>query len=106
VILVFDIVRLITEFTASDVSVAVCANPAVELADAITDLVPIDPDTKEVMHNPKYEELFSPQVGPDNPLKTQQAKADKNMHSGYVEPAHFTDFHFENQWRTMHRWLP
>ena len=62
--------------------VVVCANPEVEIAEAVTDLVPIAPDTKEVMHNPKYEELFTPMVGPDNPLKTQQAKADKNTPAG------------------------
>ena len=62
--------------------VVVCANPAVEIAEAVSDLVPIAPDAKEVMYNPKYDELFTPLVGPDNPLKTQQAKADKNTLAG------------------------
>ena len=62
--------------------VLVCANPVVEIAEAVTDLVPIAPDAKEVKHNPKYEELFTPMVGPENPLKTQQAKADKNTLAG------------------------
>ena len=63
-------------------SLVVCANPAVELSEAVSDLVPIATDCKEVMHNPKYEELFTPTVGPENPLKTQQAKADKNTPAG------------------------
>jgi len=83
-------------------SVVVCANPEVEIAESVTDLIPIAPDAKEVKYNPKYEELFTPTVGPDNPLKTQQAKADKNTAAGFVEPAHFNAFHFENQMRTFH----
>ena len=63
-------------------SLVVCANPTVEIAEAVSDLVPIAPDAKEVMYNPKYDELFTPVVGPDNPLKTQQAKADKNTLAG------------------------
>jgi len=90
------------EEVAPTTALAVVAAPEVELAAAVTDLVPIDPGTKEVMYNPKYEQLFTPEVGPDNPLKTQQAKAEKNTHAGFVEPAHFNDFHFENQWRTFH----
>ena len=62
--------------------VVVCANPEVEIAEAVSDLVPIAPDAKEVNYNPKYEELFTPVVGPENPLKTQQAKADKNTAAG------------------------
>ena len=60
----------------------VCANPTVEIAAAISDLVPIAPDAKEVEHNPTCEELVTPIVGPENPLKTQQAKADKNTAAG------------------------
>lgn len=54
------------------------------------------------MFNPKYEELFAPEVGPENPFKTQQQKANKNMLSGYVEKAHLNEFEFENQRRTFH----
>ena len=67
-------------------SVVVCANPEVEIAESVTDLIPIAPDAKEVKYNPKYEELFTPTVGPDNPLKTQQAKADKNTAAGEWRP--------------------
>ena len=45
--------------------------------------------------------LFQLQVGPSNPFKTQQQAAKKNMLAGYVEPAHFNAFQFENQRRTF-----
>lgn len=61
----------------------------------------VDSTTKEVMHNPKYDELFAPDVGPENPFKTQQQRAVKNMLSGYVERAHISEFQFENQRRTF-----
>ena len=46
--------------------------------------------------------LLYTQVGPKNPFKTKQQMAPKNMLSGYVEPAHFDNFQFENQRRTFH----
>lgn len=61
----------------------------------------VDSTVKEIMHNPKYEELFAPDVGPENPFKTQQQRAVKNMLSGYVEKAHISEFQFENQRRTF-----
>lgn len=61
----------------------------------------IDPLSKELCHNPKYEELFAPVVGPENPFRTAQMKAERNMLSGYVEPAHMSEFQFENQRRTF-----
>ena len=61
----------------------------------------IDSTCKEVMHNPKYEELFAPDLGPENPFRTQQQRAAKNMLSGYVEAAHISEFQFENQRRTF-----
>lgn len=61
----------------------------------------IDPTATEVTHNPKYEELFGPEVGPENPFKTQQQRAVKNILSGYVERAHISEFQFENQRRTF-----
>lgn len=64
--------------------------------------MPLDKNVKEVMYNPKFEELFAPEVGPLNPFKTQQQKAKKNILSGYVEHAHLNEFQFENQRRTFH----
>ncbi|KAG1676266.1 Pre-mRNA-processing factor 17 [Nymphon striatum] len=63
--------------------------------------VPISANTKELTHNPKFEQLFCPVVGPSNPFKTAQQKAAKNMLSGYVEPANVNEFHFESQRRTF-----
>lgn len=61
----------------------------------------IDPTSKEITYNPKYEELFAPMVGPANPFKTSQMQSDRNILSGYVEPAHMSEFQFENQRRTF-----
>lgn len=61
----------------------------------------IDSTTKELSYNPKFEELFTPEFGPENPFQTQQQKAIKNMLSGYVEKAHISEFQFENQRRTF-----
>lgn len=58
-------------------------------------------NTQELMHNPKYEELYAPTYGPENPFQTQQMKAQRNMLSGYVEKAHISEFQFENQRRTF-----
>lgn len=56
----------------------------------------------ELQYNPKYEELFAPVQGPDNPFKSDQQKAQKNTTTGFVEEAHISDFQFENQRRTFH----
>lgn len=56
---------------------------------------------EELNYNPKYEELFAPVVGPENPFKSAQQQATRNMLSGYVEPAHLSEFQFENQRRTF-----
>lgn len=61
----------------------------------------VDPTASEITHNPKYEELFAPVVGPENPYRTLQTQANRNMLSGYVEPAHMSEFQFENQRRTF-----
>ncbi|KAL5011018.1 hypothetical protein ScPMuIL_013323 [Solemya velum] len=61
----------------------------------------LDIKTKEVKYNPKYEEIFTPQVGPANPFKTKQLSTPRNMLTGYVEPAHLDNFQFENQRRTF-----
>lgn len=62
----------------------------------------INPTDKELMYNPKYDELFNPIQGPDNPFLTNQERANKNMPTGFVENAHISHFNFENQRRTFH----
>ncbi|KAL3882404.1 hypothetical protein ACJMK2_028747 [Sinanodonta woodiana] len=82
-------------------SIALNMTPAVLNLDSKGNQLRIDAKTKEVKYNPKYEVLFAPQVGPENPFKTQQMSAPRNMLSGFVEPAHVSDFQFENQRRTF-----
>ena len=64
-------------------------------------LNPVDPSTKELMYNPKYEDLYAPVVGPENPFKSDLMKAQKNMLTGFVEKSNFNDMQFENQRRTF-----
>lgn len=71
------------------------------LQGAVESLRHIDSVTKEVLYNPKYEELYAPEVGPENPFQTRQQRALKNMLSGFVEQTHISDFQFENQRRTF-----
>ncbi|CAG0898940.1 unnamed protein product [Darwinula stevensoni] len=77
------------------------AAPEVAPNDSLDRRLHIDPTTKELSYNPKYEELFAPHVGPLNPFLTQQQRAHKNTLSGFVEPAHLNEFQFENQRRTF-----
>ncbi|XP_060521897.1 pre-mRNA-processing factor 17 [Cylas formicarius] len=79
----------------------ICAAPIVLPSAIDEDKIHIHPDAQELSYNPKYEELFAPVVGPTNPNKTQQQSVERNMLSGYVEPAHLSDFQFENQRRTF-----
>ncbi|KAJ0178620.1 hypothetical protein K1T71_005395 [Dendrolimus kikuchii] len=81
-------------------SIQVCSAPVVVPTNNDDTRVLI-PNNQELMHNPKYEELYAPAFGPENPFQTQQMKATRNMLSGYVEMAHISDFQFENQRRTF-----
>ncbi|KAK0041818.1 pre-mRNA-processing factor 17 [Biomphalaria pfeifferi] len=82
-------------------SIALVAAPAVVSNEDNLGLRHIDPKTKELKYNPKHDELFAPQVGPINPFRTQQAKAVRNNLAGFAEPAHFSDFQFDNQRKTF-----
>ncbi|CAH1963255.1 unnamed protein product [Acanthoscelides obtectus] len=79
----------------------VCAAPVVLPTGLDDDKRLIHPDTKELAYNPTYDELFAPVVGPVNPFKTQQQIMERNILSGYIEPAHVSEFQFENQRRTF-----
>ncbi|GAB1607600.1 pre-mRNA-processing factor 17-like [Argonauta hians] len=81
--------------------ISIIAAPDVVSKHDITSLQPVDPTEKLLKYNPKYEELFTPTVGPKNPFQTQQFSADRNMLSGFVEDAHVNDFQFETQRRTF-----
>lgn len=83
-------------------SLDVCAAPLVVASGSQDVQRVVDPTTKELQYNPKYEELFAPVQGPANPNLTDQMKAQRNTLSGYVEKAHISAFQFENQRRTFH----
>ncbi|KAG8258699.1 pre-mRNA-processing factor 17 [Homalodisca vitripennis] len=85
----------------STISLAVCAAPDVTPTGPSDSLHFVDITTKELTRNLKYEELFAPEVGPENPFLTQQQRAKKNMLAGFVEQAHISEFQFENQRRTF-----
>lgn len=61
----------------------------------------MDPTSKEVTVNVKYEDMFAVEVGPVNPFKSRQQLAKKNTLSGFVEDANFSKFHFDNQQKTF-----
>ncbi|KAH9518468.1 pre-mRNA-processing factor 17 [Bulinus truncatus] len=82
-------------------SIALVAAPDVISNDDNYGIRHIDPKTKELKHNPKFDELFAPNVGPVNPFQTQQSKAVRNTLAGFAEPAHFSDFQFDNQRKTF-----
>ena len=83
-------------------STALVSAPVVQPNETMDDRRHLDPGTKELAYNPKYEELYAPVAGPTNPFKTQQESAVKNTLAGYVEPAHINHFQFELERRTFH----
>ncbi|KAK3096847.1 hypothetical protein FSP39_003913 [Pinctada imbricata] len=83
-------------------TIALNSAPTVITKDDVDLVKPVDPKTKEVMYNPKYDEMYAPQVGPSNPFKTQQMLSTRNTLTGYAEAAHISSFEFENQRRTFH----
>lgn len=81
--------------------IVVCAAPEVLPTGLDDGKIHIHPDTSELSYNPKYDELFAPVVGPENPFKTQQQQIEKNVLCGHIEPAHVSEFQFETQRRTF-----
>jgi pre-mRNA-processing factor 17 len=79
----------------------ICSAPDVVFTSAPESLQHIYSVTKEVMCNPEYEELFAPEIGPENPFQTREQRANKNMLAGFVEQTHISNFQFENQSRTF-----
>uniref|UniRef100_A0A8C7AFW8 Pre-mRNA-processing factor 17 n=1 Tax=Neovison vison TaxID=452646 RepID=A0A8C7AFW8_NEOVI len=87
--------------TKPSLAVAVDSAPEVAVKEDLETGVHLDPAVKEVQYNPTYETMFAPEFGPENPFRTQQMAAPRNMLSGYAEPAHINDFMFEQQRRTF-----
>ncbi|NXK29147.1 PRP17 factor, partial [Arenaria interpres] len=86
---------------AAPPTLAVDAAPEVAVKEDVETGVHLDPAIKEVQYNPTYDTMFAPEFGPENPFRTQQMAAPRNMLSGYAEPAHINDFMFEQQRRTF-----
>ena len=59
-------------------------------------------EVKELAYNPRYEDMWTPKCGPDNPNVTEFHKKPKNTITGYVEKAVVNEFHFDNQRKTFH----
>ena len=83
-------------------SIQINANPLVVPTEHAVAERAVKTTENELQYNPKYEELFAPIQGPDNPFKSEQQKAQKNSANAFLEPAHISDFQFENQRRTFH----
>uniref|UniRef100_A0A3B4A1C0 Pre-mRNA-processing factor 17 n=1 Tax=Periophthalmus magnuspinnatus TaxID=409849 RepID=A0A3B4A1C0_9GOBI len=75
--------------------------PEVAVKESVETGVHLDPALKEVSYNPSFETMFAPEFGPENPFRSEQMSATRNMLSGYAEPAHVNDFMFEQQRRTF-----
>ncbi|XP_063403080.1 pre-mRNA-processing factor 17-like isoform X1 [Mytilus trossulus] len=93
--------RPINQQNAISSTIQLKAAPEIFTKDDIQVNRHLDSTTIEVKYNPKYEELFAPEIGPGNPFKTQQMLAPRNMMSGFAEPAHISDFQFDNQRKTF-----
>ncbi|CAG5126344.1 unnamed protein product [Candidula unifasciata] len=87
--------------TSVSSTISLVSAPEVVSNEDTSGLRHIDPKTKELKYNPKHDELFAPSIGPENPYKTEQAKAVRNSLAGFVEPAHFNDFQFDTQRKTF-----
>ncbi|EHB02943.1 Pre-mRNA-processing factor 17 [Heterocephalus glaber] len=85
----------------SSLAVAVDSAPEVAVKEDLETGVHLDPAVKEVQYNPTCETMFAPEFEPENPFRTQQMTAPRNVLSGYAEPAHINDFMFEQQRRTF-----
>ncbi|KAJ6224705.1 hypothetical protein RDWZM_003250 [Blomia tropicalis] len=58
-------------------------------------------NTKELTYNPKYENLYAPTYGPNNPSKPNKM-VKKNFLTGTIEPAFVSDTNFELERKTFH----
>ncbi|KAF8366640.1 prp-17, partial [Pristionchus pacificus] len=87
--------------TGTSLGLAIQAAPFVVPDAKKTYVAVVNPDTKQLDHNPRYDELFLPEAGPSNPFKTERQKAAKNTLTGFVEPAHINQFHFDREIRSF-----
>lgn len=78
------------------------ASPAVHSKGLANYIVPVDPTSKQLMYNPRYEDLYATEIGPVNPFRTSGSLIKKNTLAGFAEPAHISDYHFEAERRAFH----
>lgn len=55
--------------TSSSLVPPVNASAPVEIKEDVLKMVPVDPHSRELAHNPKYEQLFAPAVNHPSELK-------------------------------------
>uniref|UniRef100_A0A2P2HZU8 Pre-mRNA-processing factor 17 n=1 Tax=Hirondellea gigas TaxID=1518452 RepID=A0A2P2HZU8_9CRUS len=82
-------------------TLAVQAAPPVTSSEELDNRLHLDPLTKELTYNPRYDVLYAPVLGPEKPNQSAFDKVKRNMLSGYAEQAHVSDFDFEMQRRTF-----
>ena len=61
----------------------------------------IDPKCTELTFNPKYDDLFAPQLGPKNPFK-DETQINRNFLTGNIEETHISEAQFELQRKHFH----
>ena len=61
----------------------------------------IDPKCTELTFNPKYDDLFAPQMGPQNPFK-DETQINRNFLTGNIEETHISETQFELQRKRFH----
>ncbi|CAF4541125.1 unnamed protein product [Rotaria sp. Silwood1] len=92
------VIRNPTFYVMSKVKFDLASVITVQLADTSSFL---DIKTREVLYNPKFEDMYAPVFSPTNPNLTQQQRSFKNVLNGYAESTTLSDFQFENQRRTF-----
>ncbi|XP_003738049.1 pre-mRNA-processing factor 17 [Galendromus occidentalis] len=93
---------LVTPEARKTLAASVNATPAVDSKASVNQIVPIDTKNQVLMYNPRYEDLYAPDVGPVNPFKTASQLVKKNTLAGFAEPAHVNAYHFEAERRSFH----
>ncbi|XP_065211421.1 pre-mRNA-processing factor 17 [Planococcus citri] len=87
---------------SESLAISVCSAPdVVPIGNPDTGVRYLNNTTKEIAYNLSCDELFAPEVGPENPFLSKQQKSKRNILSGFVEKAHVNEFQFENQRRTF-----
>ena len=80
------------------------ATCATSLTAQPVDVPPSDPSKHTIYYNAKFDDMYAPVEGPNNPYETDGvARGLKNHKLGMVEDAHVNSFTFDEQYNTFHR---